>query len=44
MEHKSGSYGGGLEVLIICSINQKSDRYAPMTTKAQIDSLLDRRN
>lgn len=44
LRNKSGSYGGGSEVLIICSTNQQSEPYAQMTIKAQTDSMSNRRN
>lgn len=44
LRNKSGSYWGGSEVLIICSINQQSERCVQMTTKAQTDSMSNRRN
>lgn len=32
IRNKSGSYGGGSEVLVICSIPSESERCAPQTT------------
>lgn len=34
IRNKSGSYGGGSEVLVICSIPTESERCAMQTTRA----------
>lgn len=44
LRNNSGSYGGGSEVLIICSTKTQSEHSVPMTTKDRIDSMSRRRN
>lgn len=39
LRNHSGSYGGGSEVLVICSISQRSEHCVPMTTKGPTDSM-----
>lgn len=39
LRNRGGSYGGGSEVLVICSIPTRSDRSASMITKEQTDSM-----
>lgn len=31
LRNRGGSYGGGSEVLVICSTNRPSERYVPQT-------------
>lgn len=44
LRNKSGSYGGGSEVLVICSIRTRSERYPTMTTRGLTDSMLNKEN
>lgn len=44
LRSKSGSYGGGSEVLVICSTKTPLERYAKTITKAQTDSMLSKGN
>lgn len=42
LRSRSGSYGGGSEVLVICSTKTKSEHYAKTITKAPTNSTLNR--
>ena len=44
LRNKGGSYGGGSEVLVICSTKTQSERCVQMTTKAQIDNMSSKTN
>lgn len=44
LRNKSGSYGGGSEVLVICSTKIRSEHCAKTITKAQTDSMSDKTN
>ena len=44
LRNKSGSYGGGSEVLVIYSTKKPLERCVQMTTKAQIDSMSSKTN
>lgn len=44
LRSKSGSYGGGSEVLVICSTKTQSEHCAKTITKAQTDSMLNKEN
>ena len=44
LRNKSGSYGGGSEVLVICSTQIQSDRCAMTITKDRTDSMSNRIN
>ena len=44
LRNKSGSYGGGSEVFVICSIPTQSERCVRMTTKDQTDNMSNRGN
>lgn len=44
LRNKGGSYGGGSEVLVICSTKIQSERCAKTITRGQIDSMSDKTN
>lgn len=44
LRNKGGSYGGGSEVLVICSTRTPSEPYARTTTKDQTASTWSRKN
>ena len=44
LRNKSGSYGGGSEVLVICSIQTRSEASAKTITKGQTDSMSNKGN
>lgn len=44
LRNKSGSCGGGSEVLVICSTKIQSEHYAKTITKAPTDSMLNKTN
>lgn len=44
LRNRGGSYGGGSEVLVICSTKTPSERCARMTTKARISNTLNKEN
>ena len=44
LRNKGGSYGGGSEVLVICSTKTQSEHCAKTITKAPTDSMLNKTN
>ena len=44
LRSRSGSYGGGSEVLVICSTKTRSERYAKTITKVPTNSMLNKEN
>lgn len=44
LRNKGGSYGGGSEVLVICSTRTQSDHCASMIIKTPTDNTLNKEN
>lgn len=44
LRNKSGSYGGGSEVLVICSMPKQLERCAKMITKGRTGNVLNKEN
>ena len=44
LRNRSGSYGGGSEVLVICSTKTKSEHCAKTITKAPTNNMLNKGN
>ena len=44
LRNRGGSYGGGSEVLVICSIQKQSEQSASMTTRGQTGNMSSKEN